>query len=172
MAGLIGSIVGAAGSIYGGIKASQAMGRLRDNLLQQQKENQDWYDRRYNEDATQRADAQRLLQLTEDSIKRRNRAAAGTAAVMGGTNEAVAAEKAANAGTLASAASQIAAGAEARKDKIEQQFLANKQVLNDQMNALEQQKAENIGKAIAGVTGAVGDMDFGETTIGGKKIAL
>lgn len=69
--GLIGSAIGAAGSIYGGIKASKAMAQVKTNLQNQLKDNQDWYDRRYNEDATQRADAQAILTKTEESIKNR-----------------------------------------------------------------------------------------------------
>ena len=83
--GLIGSAIGAAGSIFGGIKASKAMKKAKRNVEAQRQKNQDWYDRRYNEDATQRADAQRILTQTEESIKQRNKAAAGSAAVMGGT---------------------------------------------------------------------------------------
>ena len=81
--GLIGSIaggaLGAAGSIFGGISASKAMKRVKKNLQAQKEANQNWYDRRYNEDATQRADAQRILTQTEESIRNRNRQAAGFA---------------------------------------------------------------------------------------------
>ena len=66
---VIGAAIGAASSIYGGWKASQAMKNIQDNIDKQQQENKDWFDRRYNEDATQRADAQRILQMTEESIK-------------------------------------------------------------------------------------------------------
>ena len=117
--GLIGSAIGAVGSIFGGIKASKAMKKAKRNVEAQRQKNQDWYDRRYNEDATQRADAQRILTQTEESIKQRNKAAAGSAAVMGGTDESVAAAKEANNKALADATSQIAADAEARKDNIE-----------------------------------------------------
>ena len=113
--GLIGSAIGAVGSIFGGIKASKAMKKAKRNVEAQRQKNQDWYDRRYNEDATQRADAQRILTQTEESIKQRNKAAAGSAAVMGGTDESVAAAKEANNKALADATSQIAADAEARK---------------------------------------------------------
>ena len=88
--GLIGAAVGAAGSIFGGISASKAMKRMKKNVEAQRKANQDWYDRRYNEDATQRADAQRILTQTELSIKNRNQQAAGAQAVMGGTDESTA----------------------------------------------------------------------------------
>lgn len=57
MAGLVGAALGAVGSIFGGISASRAMKKAKQNLQDQIDKNQDWYDRRYNEDATQRADA-------------------------------------------------------------------------------------------------------------------
>ena len=122
MAGLVGAALGAVGSIFGGISASRAMKKAKQNLQDQIDKNQDWYDRRYNEDTTQRADAQRILTLTEDNIKRRNKAAEGTQAVMGGTEESVAATKAANAQALADATSTIAVNGEQRKDAIEGQY--------------------------------------------------
>lgn len=156
--GWIGAAIGAAGSIYGGINAAQAAGNVRKGVQQQMKDNQAWYDRRYNEDATQRADAQRLLALTEESIKKRNRQAAGTAAVMGGTEESVAAEKEANNKLMADTTSQIVAANEARKDQIESQFLQTKNGLQSQLNDIEAQKAKAISDAIQGVTGAAAKM--------------
>lgn len=171
--GLIGSALGAVGSIFGGISASKAMKKAKKNVQNQLKENQDWYDRRYNEDATQRADAQRVLSLTEESIKNRNKAAAGTQAVMGGTEESTAAAKAANNQALADATAQIAVSGEQRKDAIEQQYMENKQDLNNQLNQIEMGKAQAIAGAVQGVTSAVGDMDFGTVkTKGGKTISL
>lgn len=158
--GLIGSAIGAAGSIFGGISASKAMKRAKKNIEAQRKKNQDWYDRRYNEDATQRADAQRILTQTEESIKQRNKQAAGSAAVMGGTDESVAAAKAANNQALADATSQIAANAEARKDNIEATYMANDNAFVEQLNAIEQGKANAISGAVQGVTNAMSQMPF------------
>lgn len=158
--GLIGSALGAAGSIFGGISASKAMKRAKKNIEAQRKKNQDWYDRRYNEDATQRADAQRILTQTEESIKQRNKQAAGSAAVMGGTDESVAAAKAANNQALADATSQIAANAEARKDNIEATYMANDNAFVEQLNQLEQGKAQAIGQAVQGVANAASSMPF------------
>ena len=156
--GLIGSIaggaLGAAGSIFGGISASKAMRRVKKNLQAQKEANQDWYDRRYNEDATQRADAQRILTLTEESIRNRNRQAAGAQAVMGGTDESTAAAKAANAQALADATSQIAAGAENRKDQIEQTYQQRDSQINEALNNLEINKAQAISQAVQGVAKA------------------
>lgn len=156
--GLIGSIaggaLGAAGSIFGGISASKAMRRVKKNLQAQKEANQNWYDRRYNEDATQRADAQRILTQTEESIRNRNRQAAGVQAVMGGTDESTAAAKAANAQALADATSQIAAGAENRKDQIEQTYQQRDSQINEALNNLEINKAQAISQAVQGVAKA------------------
>ncbi len=155
---MIGSIVGAGlsavGSIFGGIAASKAMKKVKQNLQSQKQANQDWFNRRYNEDATQRADAQRILTKTEESIKNRNRQAAGTQAVMGGTEESVAATKAANSQALAEAASQIAVNAESRKDQIEESYMSRDAQLQDALNNMEVNKAQNISSAVQGLTQA------------------
>ncbi len=155
---MIGSLVGAGlsavGSIFGGISASKAMKKVKKNLQAQQQANKDWYNRRYYEDATQRADAQRILTKTEESIRNRNRQAAGAQAVMGGTEESVAAAKMANNEALADATSQIAVNAEARKDQIEQTYQQRDAQINDALNNLEQQKAQAISSAVQGVTQA------------------
>ncbi len=158
--GIIGSAIGAAGAIFGGISASQAMKKAKANVEAQRKKNQDWYDQRYNEDATQRADAQRILTQTEESIKKRNRAATGSAAVMGGTDESVAAAKEANNKALADATSQIAASAEARKDNIEATYLANDDAYTNQINEFEIGKAKAISDATQGVTNAAASISF------------
>lgn len=160
--GILGSAIGGAlgigGSIFGGISASKAMKRVKKNLEDQMQENQNWYDRRYNEDATQRADAQRILTITNDNIRQRNQAAAGAQAVMGGTEESVAAAKAANNQALADATSQIAVNGERRKDQIEGQYMQTKADLNEKLNNLEQAKAQNTAQAVQGVAQAGSNM--------------
>lgn len=156
--GILGSVLGGAlgigASIFGGRKASQAMKKVKENLEGQMKENQAWYNRRYNEDATQRADAQRILTITNDNIRERNRQAAGTQAVTGGTDESVAATKAANALALAEATSQIAMAGERRKDQVEGQYMQSKAGLNSQLNDMERAKAGAISQAAQGVADA------------------
>ncbi len=155
---MIGSIVGAGlsavGSIFGGISASKAMKKVKNNLEAQKQANRNRYDRRYNEDATQRADAQHILTMTEESIRSRNRQAAGAQAVMGGTEESVAAAKAENNKALADATSQIAVAGEARKDSIEAQYQAKDSQIDDALNDLEKKKAEAISSAVQGVSQA------------------
>lgn len=166
--GIIGSLIGGIGSvasgIMGGISASKAMKNAKSNLEEQQRKNDAWYNRRYNEDATQRADAQRLLTMTEESIKNRNKAAAGSAAVMGGTDESVAAAKAANNRALADVTSSIAANSEARKDNIEATHLQNDNALNGQLRQMEANKANAVAQAtqnaIKGITDSASTLEF------------
>lgn len=152
---MIGSLVGAGlsavGSIFGGISASKAMKNVKKNLQAQKQANKDWYDRRYNEDATQRADAQRILTKTEESIRNRNQQAAGAQAVMGGTEESVAAAKAANNQALAEATSQIAVNAEARKDQIEQTYQQKDAQIQEALNNMEINKAQAISSGVQSV---------------------
>lgn len=163
---IIAGALGLAGQLYGGYTASQAMKRAHDrsleNLEERKRENQDWYDRRYNEDPTQRADAQRILNITAENIKRRNKAAAGTQAVMGGTEESVAGTKQANAEALADAVSRIAVAGEARKDRIEDEYRRTKQGILDSKTDLENNydvsQAQNVSQAIAGAASAAGNL--------------
>lgn len=103
---------------------------------------------------TQRADAQRILTKTEESIRNRNRQAAGTQTVMGGTEESVAAAKAANNQALAEAASQIAVAGDVRKDQIEQIYQQRDAQLNDALNNIEINKAHAISSAVQGLSQA------------------
>lgn len=163
--GVLGSTIGGAlgigGSIFGGISASKAMRKVKENLENQVKDNQNWLDRRYNEDATQRADAQRILTMVDDGIRQRNKAAAGVQAVAGGTEESVASEKAANNRAMADAASQIAAAGDRRKDQIEAQYMRTRSDLNERLNDMEQAKAASVAEAVKGVAevgAALGDL--------------
>lgn len=160
--GILGSAIGGAlgigGSIFGGISASKAMKKAKRIVEGEMKDNQNWYDRRYNEDATQRADAQRILTMTNDNIRQRNQQAAGAQAVMGGTDESVAATKAANNQAIADATSQIAVNGERRKDQIESQYLQTKADLNEKLRNIEIGKANAVSQAVQGVAQAGSNM--------------
>lgn len=153
---LIGAGIGAVGSIFGGMKASKAMKRVKRDLNDQRSQNESWYARRYNEDATQRSDAQAVLTELGERIRNRNQQLAGTQAVMGGTAEAAAAEREANNAAMADAASQIAVNGERRKDAIEGQYRQTDANLRGQLNNMEIGKAHAIAQATQGVTQAAG----------------
>lgn len=149
--GAIGAAAGGAtkalAGIFGSIASGKAIRRAKAMIEDQRRENRDWYDRRYNEDATQRADAQRILTLTQEQIRNRNRQSAATRAVAGGTEESVAADKAANAQAMADAAATIAMNGERRKDAIEQQYRATDSALAGQLEQLELDRGANIAAA-------------------------
>lgn len=148
----------AAGSIFGGIQASKAARKAKKETEAQRRRNQNWFDRRYNEDETQRADAQRLLTMTEESIRNRNKAAAGTQAVMGGTDESLAATKTANNQAISGAASAINAQADQRKDNIEHQYRQADEGYSQELRNIENQRAQSIARATQGVIGAAGNI--------------
>lgn len=152
---MLGTILGIGGSIFGGIAGARAARKAENGIKEQQKKNDQWFKRRYNEDATQRADAVRMLNQTRDLIRERNKNAAGTAAVMGSSETAIAAEKAANNGIIADVTSQIVADNEARKDMLEQTYLDRDLNYQSQLNQIQQNKATNISKAVQGVAKAV-----------------
>ena len=156
ISGIVGAGMQAAGAIYGGIQAAKANRAITNNLNEQQQKNQDWYNRNYNEDATQRADAQRLLTMTEKSILSRNKAAEASAAIMGSSPEAVAAQKTANNQAIADAASQINAQSENRKSAVEQQYQSKDAAIDAQKNQMQANKAAAIGQSVQAL-GAVAD---------------
>ena len=155
---LIGAGLGLASSIAGGIANRKARKKQEQMLAQQQRDNQAWYDRKYNEDPTKRADTVRLLTQMQEQIKNRNRAAKGRQAVMGGTEDSTTAVKEANNKTLADTTSQIVAANEARKDNIEQQYQQNKRSIQGQQMQMEAEKATDTANAVAGVAGTAANI--------------
>lgn len=155
---LIGAGLGLASSIAGGIANRKARKKQEQMIAQQQKENQAWYDRKYNEDPTKRADTVRLLTQMQEQIKNRNKAAKGRQAVMGGTEDSTTAVKEANNKTLADTTSQIVAANDARKDNIEQQYMNRKNQLQTQQMGIEAEKAADTANAVAGVAGTAANI--------------
>lgn len=155
---MIGAIIGAglsiAGSVAGGVAARKEAQKRAAMLESEKARNQAWYDRRYNEDSTQRADAQAALTRMREAMAERSARAAGTAAVMGGTEESVAAEKAAQNNALAGAVSDIAARGEARKDSVEAQYRDREAGLTGAEMQASTNKSAGIASAIGGVAGA------------------
>ena len=167
---LIGAGLGLVSSIAGGIANRKARRKQEQLLAQQQRENQAWYDRKYNEDPTKRADTVRLLTQMQEQIKNRNRAAKGRQAVMGGTEDSTTAVKEANNKTLADTTSQIVAANEARKDNIEQQYQQNKRSIQGQQMQMEAEKSAATANAVAGVAGTAANIAAAlDTGAGGTK---
>ena len=168
---LIGAGLGLASSIAGGIANRKARKKQEQMLAQQQRDNQAWYDRKYNEDPTKRADTVRLLTQMQEQIKNRNRAAKGRQAVMGGTEDSTTAVKEANNKTLADTTSQIVAANEARKDAIEQQYQQNKRSIQGQQMQMEAEKSADTANVAAGVAGTAANIAASLDSVGGSSKA-
>lgn len=174
---MLGALVGAglslASSIAGGIANRKAAKKQEQMLAQQKKDNQAWFDRKYNEDPTKRADTVRLLTQMQEQIKNRNKAAKGRQAVMGGTEDSTTAVKEANNKTLADTTSQIVAANESRKDAIEQQYQQNKRQIEGQQMQMEADKAGNTANVVAGVAGTAANiasaLDSGKSKSAGAR---
>lgn len=168
---MIGSLIGAglsvASSIAGGIANRNVAKKQEELLAQQQQENKAWYDRKYNEDATKRADTVRLLTQMQEQIRNRNKAAKGRQAVMGGTDDSTTAVREANNKALADTTAQIVAANESRKDAVEQQYQQNKRNIEARQMQLEAEKAGNTAGMMAGVAGTAANIasaiDSGDT---------
>lgn len=152
--GIISTAGGVLGGVLGGIGRNSALRKQLRALEAQQRENQNWYDRRYNEDATQRADAQELLRRTEEAYKERVRSADAAQAVSGATAESVAQQKATAAEGVANATAQIAAQNERRKDQIEAQYRQRNSELEAQKARLRGEKASVLDIAAGAMAGA------------------
>lgn len=155
---LIGAGLGVASKIFGGISAAKARRKQERMLAQQEQENQAWYDRKYNEDPTKRADTVRLLTQMQEQIKNRNKAAKGRQAVMGGTEDSTTAVKEANNKTLADTTSQIVAANDSRKDAIEGQYQARKDAIQNKRMGLEAEKANDVASVASGIAGTAANI--------------
>lgn len=128
-----------------------------------------WYKRNYYGDYTQRADAQRAINMITEEMKNRNRATAGRAAMGGATEEAVAQEKALGNQAIADTISGIAAEGAKHKAAIDSQHLSAQLGFNDidQQNASAEaaRKSQNMAAAVSAAgslaSSIVGNMGSG-----------
>lgn len=159
---LIGSTaMSLASSIFGGSKAAKAAREANALLEKQKRENRAWYERRYNEDYTQTAEAQNMIRMAREAAEKQYRRAEGAAAVAGGTDAAVAQAKEAGNEMLADAVSNIAAQGTARKDSVENQYRQTDAALTQQQIAALQGKAQAISQAAGQASSAFGSLAGG-----------
>jgi hypothetical protein len=164
--GILSSVIGGAvnliGGIAGGIASSKAAKQADKLIAQQKAKNEAWYEKNYNANYTQRADAQELLQNTRDYLDKKYGQSAATNTVMGGTDEALALEKANANQTLADSVAAINANADNYKSGIENAYMNADMNLTQQQVQNQQIKAQNIANAAsqasAGAAGIVGSI--------------
>jgi len=149
-------------AIFGSSSARKQRREQLKELHRQKENNRNWRDRRYNEDATQRADAQRMLRRTNEGIKKRTQAAYGRKAVVGGTDASMATTQRENAKAVGDALGDIVVNAESRKDDIDKDFRQRDQQLaaaEADVNAnYEATKRQNVANAATGAINAKGSV--------------
>lgn len=157
-AAIISGAIAAGTAIYGGISKSNAARRQKRaeeaELARERAENRNWYNRRYYEDGTQRADVQQILQTAKSHYMDMTNALIGRNAVMGGSNASVAAAKEKANQAYASMVSNAAARAEARKDSVENSYRTTENQLGRQQRSMDRYYGEAQQQAIdTAVTG-------------------
>ena len=175
----IGSILSGAVDVVkllGARKARKNAEEAAEEAVQYQKDKgrvlDDWYNRNFYADATQRADAQQLLNRMGEQIRKRNNDAAAMAAVAGASGASLAAGKAANNMAMARAVSQVAADGAGRKDRVADAYMQGRLAQNDALSDIEMQRSKNsadAAKALAatdvdtsGIEDLLGEMGLGK----------
>lgn len=149
----IGGATALASSIYGAITSANANRKANKLIKDQRDENQRWYNMKQAEDYTQRSDAQAVINKQRDLLNEQFKRARATNAVTGGSDEQLALQQQNAADALSDTMTNIAAGASAYKDNVEQQYRQQDAALNQQQVGAQQAKASTIAQAAGqGVT--------------------
>jgi len=158
---MIGLAIGAAAmqvasSVYGGVSGIKAA-RDKDRMLASQKRaNKRWYERRYNEDSTQRADAQGVLTKLNEAAKTRSEASNGRSAVMGSSTEGKAVVGQQNANMISNTTSNIASNSSARKDRLDERYKATERGIDNAMFEQKLLKNKNLANTVQQASSAGG----------------
>ena len=170
--GLIGGIIGGVGSAVAGIvsgNATRKAAKRNDRLLdERQQRAQEWYEKEYNADFTQRSDAQAALTSARKLLDERYSNAQGAAAVAGATDESLAQQKAAANRTLDYVTSSIAQRADAYKEQVRANYENRQNQIDQARMGVNNQRAQATAQAASGLAqaaqsmgGAVDDKLFG-----------
>lgn len=124
---ILGLGAGLAGGIMGGIKSSKAAKAQQKLIDQQRAKNDAWYNRNYYQNYLDSKEAQSAIKRVEDTMRRRKQEAQATAAVTGGTQEAVLAQEENDQKLMGDVVGNLAA----RGDAIKRQVDAQKQAMDN-----------------------------------------
>lgn len=144
------------GGILNAITGSASAAKQAKMVQEQKDKNQRWYDRRYNEVGTERADAQASLTAMRNAIKEQGEVARGVQAVAGGSEESAATQKQAATNVIGNVVSGINVNAEKRKDGIEAQYQARDAELTNQQIQAEEAKRAAMAQAGSALDSTIG----------------
>lgn len=164
---MIGSILGAASGlakgIIGGIKAAKARRQQAKIINNAKQRNEAQFTNDYYGDYMERSDAQAVMKRVRDTMRNNNKVTTASAAVTGATPEAVAAQKAAANQTVADAASNLQANADAYKTNAKNTYVAQNNALDQaqlqQAATTEQGYSNMAASGISSAADAIGNSD-------------
>ncbi len=144
---IIGGIASLAGGIFGGLSSASKMRKAEAELKGQRQKNEDWYNRRYNEDYTQTAEAQSILNQAREAAREQMQAAVGRQAVMGGTDESLQSARESGQKLISDTLKDVGVLGQQRKSAIENQYLQRGQSISDQYRQLYTGQAQQSAAA-------------------------
>lgn len=160
----VSAVAGIAGGIMGNIKAGQAAREQQRLIESAKRDEQAWYDRNYYQNSIDSSSGRAAIKRVEDTLKKRSETAQATAAVMGGTPEAVLAQQANDQQLMSDTVGNLAEQDTARKAQIDAQHQNNQQNFNaQQMQQLQMNEAgaSQVASSGMGLIGtALSGMDF------------
>lgn len=145
MLGLIGTGIGLASGIFGGIKSAKEAKKQQALINEQEKKNNEWYNRNYYQNYMDTTEAQAAMKRVENTLRRQNEQAIATQTVMGGTPELAVAQQQANNEVLADTATGLAAQSTARKANVDAINMQNQNNITQQR--IGQSQATEAGNA-------------------------
>lgn len=155
---MIGSIIGGVASlgsaIYGTIASAKKNNEARSIIREQQAANKEWYTKKLAEDYTQRTDAQAVINKQRDLLNQQYGNAKATSIVTGGTDEALAMQKAAANKSVSDTMTNIASQASEYKESLERGMLQSDNAAAQQQAASLQQEGDAIAKAASAAANA------------------
>lgn len=160
--------LGAAGSAANFISQAKEARKRRRALDERERENEAWYNRKYNEVGTESAAAQRALTAMRDAQRARMNRASGAAAVSGASSESVAAEKAAANKTIGDTVSAIAARDDARKERVDDEYRREKRAIENARDNISLQQQQNTAAATSQALNTAGNIIALGGDIGGS----
>ena len=164
--GALGLGLGAAGSAMGFISQAKEARKRRRALDERERENEAWYNRKYNEVGTESASAQRALTAMRDAQRQRMNRASGAAAVSGASSESVAAEKAAANKAIGDTVSAIAARDDARKERVDDEYRRERRAIENARDNISLQKQQNTAAATSQALNTAGNI----IALGGEMV--
>lgn len=155
-AGLASSLYGAHSSAKAGKEQNALIAEQQSDLDQQKADNEAWYNKNYYQNYLDSSEAKAAINRVNDTLKDRNAQAKATAAVTGGTQEAVLAQQANDQQALSDTTTGLAANATAKKQAVE-----NAKIQKDSLTTSQQNAITNAQLGLAQQSGSTGSSLIG-----------